>query len=490
MNTVKSVPVLKGWRSAKLNAAVLVAGAIVWSTSAIAALPAGGYADLVEKVSPAVVFISAKNTVKVPKTNMHGHPEKPFQFPPNSPLEEFFKRFKDQMPQQKRQMVGLGSGFIIDPTGYIVTNNHVIDGANKVQVKLQDGGQFTAKVVGTDAKTDLALLKIETAKKLPHVKFGDSSKLRVGNVVLAVGNPFGLGGTVTAGIVSARNRNINAGPYDDFIQTDAAVNRGNSGGPLFDTAGDVIGVNTAIYSPTGGSVGIGFAIPANLVKDVVAQLKDHGNVNRGWLGVKIQTVSPEIAQAMGLEGNKGALIAEVTPNSPAAKSGLRQGDVVLGYNGKPVKTMRDLPRLVATTQSGETAKLDLWRNGQKKSVSVTIGKLKNNVVAMAKAKSVVPGSSSSRFLGADLAALDDRSRKQLKLPKNKKGVMIARIKPEGPAATAGLQRGDVIEKIGSTKITKPADVDRALAKIKTIAALLLVNRRGATMFVGVKRAAV
>ena len=454
----------------------------------MATLPSGGYADLVEKVSPAVVFISTTHKAEAPKAERRGPGETPFPFSPDSPYGEFFKQFRDQMPEQKRAMKGLGSGFVIDPTGHIVTNNHVIHGASKVQVKMQDGREFTAKVIGKDAKTDLALLKIQAVKPLPYVKFGNSAKLRVGNVVLAVGNPFGLGGTVTAGIVSARNRDINAGPYDDFIQTDAVVNRGNSGGPLFNTNGDVVGVNTAIYSPNGGSVGIGFAIPANLAKEVVAQLKDHGNVDRGWLGVKIQLVSPEIAQAIGLDFGKGALIAGVTPGSPAAKSGLRQGDVVLGYNGNSVKTMRDLPSLVATTRSGETAMLELWRNGRIESVSVTIGRLKPDLVASANDDSVVPGSAASSFLGADLAALDNNSRAQLGLPETKKGVVIARIEPEGRAAAAGLRRGDVIEKVGSIPVASPLDVDKAIAKIKKNAVLLLVNRGGETLFVGVKRA--
>jgi len=470
---------------------MLLAGTLVWTMcplGAQAALPSQGYADLVDQVSPAVVFISTTHQAKKAKAETPGDQELPFKFSPGSPFEEFFKRHKNQIPMQKRPAAGLGSGFIIDPAGYLVTNNHVIDKASKIRVKLQDGREFTAKIIGKDPKTDLALLKIRALKALPFVKFGDSAKLRVGNVVLAVGNPFGLGGTVTAGIVSARNRDINAGPYDDFIQTDAAVNRGNSGGPLFNTNGEVVGINTAIYSPTGGSVGIGFAIPANLAKDVVAQLKDSGNVDRGWLGVKIQRVSPDIAQAMGLDSASGALISEVTTDGPASKSGLRQGDVVLRYNGESVKTMRDLPGLVAGTRSGEKAKLELWRNGRKKSVSVTIGQLKPNLVLAANDKSDTPKGSVSNFLGADLAALDEKSRSQLKLPKNKKGVIIAKIQPEGRAAAAGLRHGDVIEKIGSIAIENPEDVDEAIAKTKTNAVLLLVNRGGENLFVGIKRA--
>lgn len=303
----------RGRHAVKLGTAALATGMIIWTTAAMAALPSEGYADLVDKVSPAVVFISSTHKASESDMSMRGPGDAPFQIPPGSPFEKFFKRFQEQTPRQQGPMTALGSGFIIDPQGDIVTNNHVVDGASKVQVKLQDGQEFDAKVVGTDPQTDLALLKIKADKPLPFVTFGDSAKLRVGAVVLAVGNPFGLGGTVTAGIVSARNRDINAGPYDDFIQTDASINRGNSGGPLFNTKGDVVGVNTAIFSPNGGSIGIGFAIPANLAKDVVAQLENHGNVERGWLGVKIQAVSPEIAQAIGLKTDKGALISEVTP---------------------------------------------------------------------------------------------------------------------------------------------------------------------------------
>lgn len=470
----------------RFGVAVLAAGTIVWTTAAMAALPSEGYADLVDKVSPAVVFISSTHKASESDTSMHGPGNAPFQIPPGSPFEKFFKRFQEQTPRQQGPMTALGSGFVIDPQGDIVTNNHVVDGASKVQVKLQDGQEFDAKVVGTDPQTDLALLKIKVDKPLPFVTFGDSAKLRVGDVVLAVGNPFGLGGTVTAGIVSARNRDINAGPYDDFIQTDASINRGNSGGPLFDTKGDVVGVNTAIFSPNGGSIGIGFAIPANLAKDVVAQIENHGNVERGWLGVKIQAVSPEIAQAMGLKNDQGALISEVTADSPAAKAGLRQGDVILGYNGQAVAAMRDLPRLVAGTRSGETAKVELWRDGQKKSVSVTIGQLKPEMVASAEGGQAMPGSAVSKSLGAQMATLDDATKAQLSLPESTRGVVVAQIDPDGRAATAGLRPGDVIEKVGPDSVASPADVDAALAKAKSNTVLLLINRGGEELFVGVK----
>jgi len=474
--------------AAKYGALVLTAGTIIWTTTAMAALPPAGYADLVDKVSPAVVFISSTHKATHTETMARGPGGTPFNFPPGSPFERFFKRFQEQTPRQHGPMIALGSGFIIDQQGDIVTNNHVIDGASKVQVKLQDGRKFDAKVVGSDPLTDVALLKINADKPLPYVSFGDSAKMRPGNVVLAIGNPFGLGGTVTAGIVSARNRDINAGPYDDFIQTDAPINRGNSGGPLFNTNGDVIGVNTAIYSPSGGSVGIGFAIPAKIVNNVVAQLKDHGNVKRGWLGVKIQAVSPEIAQVIGLKAAKGALISEVTADSPAARAGLHQGDVILAYNGTDLKAMRDLPRLVANTRSGKTSQIEIWRNGKKKSESVTIGTLKPQVVASIGNGDTRPGSAASKALGADLAALDDGSKARLNLPEDTKGVVIAQINPEGRAAAAGLQPGDVIEKVGSTAVAAPADVDAAFVKTKKHAILLLINRGGQELFVGVKLA--
>lgn len=486
MTMIHLQPAREGRCAARFGASALAVGMIVWTTTAMAALPSEGYADLVEKVSPAVVFISSTHDASGREALMRNPGQDPFPFPPGSPFEEFFKRFREQTPQQQGPMTALGSGFIIDPQGDIVTNNHVIDGASKVQVKLQDGRKFDAKVVGVDPQTDLAMLKIEVGKPLPYVSFGDSAKLRPGDVVLAVGNPFGLGGTVTAGIVSARNRDINAGPYDDFIQTDAPINRGNSGGPLFDTKGDVVGVNTAIFSPNGGSVGIGFAIPANLAQKIVAQLEDHGNVERGWLGVKIQTVSPEIAQAIGLETDKGALISEVTVDSPAAKAGLRQGDVILDYNGTALKSMRDLPRLVAATRMGETAKIALWRDGKKKSVPVTIGQLKLEMVATAENGRAMPGSAVSNPLGADLATLDDGSKAQLNLPENAKGVVIAQIDPQGRAAAAGLRPGDVIEKVGSMAVATPADVNTAFAKTKSNAVLLLISRGGEELFIGVK----
>ncbi|HET7410124.1 MAG TPA: trypsin-like peptidase domain-containing protein, partial [Paracoccaceae bacterium] len=364
----------------------LAAGAIVWSTAAVAA--ESPVADLVERVSPSVVTVY---TVQEPDETAAAGPEA-FGLPEGSPFEEFFRRFglPDGMipgmpgPGHDAPRRGLGSGFVFESDGYIITNHHVVDGADEVKVRFNGDidREFEAEVVGTDAPTDLALLKIEADEKLPALELGNSSDIRVGEDVIAVGNPFGLGGTVTRGIVSAIGRDINAGPYVDFIQTDAAINRGNSGGPLFDMEGNVIGVNSAIYSPSGGNVGVGFAIPSDLVKEVVAQLKEDGTVDRGWLGVAIQTVTPEIAAAMGLEESTGALVASVVDDAPATGA-LEVGDVILSYDGEPVGDSRDLPRLVAQTDAGDTVDIEVLRGDARETVQVTVGELKPEQLAAA-----------------------------------------------------------------------------------------------------------
>jgi len=466
-----------------LGAVTLAGGMITWTVTTSAALPSEGYANLVEKVSPAVVFVSATHLAKTSPQSENALPESPF--PPGSPLDKFFRQFQGHLSQHpKRPMIGLGSGFLIDPEGDIVTNNHVVAGADKVQVKLPNGREFDAKVVGTDPGTDLALLRIKAATPLPYVSFGDSDKLRVGDIVLAVGNPFGLGGTVTAGIVSARHRDINAGPYVDFIQTDAAINRGNSGGPLFDTEGKVVGVNTAIFSPSGGSVGIGFAIPSNIAKQVIAQIEDHGSVERGWLGVKIQTVTPAIAEAVGLGKPRGALVAEVVPQSPAAKAGLKQGDIIVGFAGKAVADMRALPRLVAAARANSTVDVEVWRKGKTERFAVAIAELKPQTMAAAESPSTQPGSAKSDALGATLATLTDQMKAQLNLPSDTRGVVITDLDPQGRAAEKGLRVGDVIERVGSQAVQAPADVTQALKAAKGKSALLLINRGGNELFVG------
>src|SRR5579863_7810123 len=355
-----------------------------------AALPS--FAPLVKKVMPAVVNISA--TLKqdaVPSDDSDSDQDQsgpdagpgPFRNFPQSPFDEMLRRFFEQqgrpMPREHAERtVALGSGFIIDPSGFVVTNNHVVQNADKVTVIFQDDSQHPAKVVGRDNKTDLALLKIDAPKPLPYVSWGDSSSEEVGDWVLAVGNPFGLGGSVSPGFVSARGRDIHAGPYDDFLQIDASINRGNSGGPTFNLDGQVVGINTAIYSPNGGSVGIGFAIPSSLAKPVIDQLRDHGKVERGWLGVQIQQVTPEIAKSLGLPKDQGALVADVTPSGPAAKAGFKQGDVILSFNGKEIDKVRDLPIVVAETKVGDVAQVHVWRKSGETDLTPKIAQMPEN----------------------------------------------------------------------------------------------------------------
>lgn len=359
----------------KPRAAALFLGAALASTSVFAlapsialAVPAGGYADLVESVSPSVVYIEVTSTAKT--ADFDG------KFPEGIP-DELRRQFEDMMPKGQNQTPhqALGSGFIISKDGEIVTNHHVIDGADKVMVKLSDGRTLEAKVVGSDPMTDIALLRVQSDRSLPAITFGDSDEMRPGDEVFAVGNPFGLGGTVTSGIVSAKSRNIHSGPFDDFIQTDAAINRGNSGGPLFNNAGEVIGVNTAIFSPDGGSVGIGFAVPSDLVRTVVADLEDDGTITRGWLGVQIRPMTEEVASVLGYDGPRGAVIEDVIDDSPAAKAGLKDGDIILSFNGTQIQDLRDLTRAVAETSPDAVAKVVVLHHGAETSYDVTIGTL-------------------------------------------------------------------------------------------------------------------
>lgn len=335
-----------------------------------AALP-NSFADVVDLVTPAVVNIAATGSVDRTLAEMGPSP-----FPPGSPLDEFFERFREQYaeePDEPVQRTSQGSGFLIDPSGLIVTNFHVISGAPNIVVTLHDGFELPARIVGTDPRTDLALLRVETSRTLPYLEFGDSDDVRVGDWVIAIGNPFGLGGTVTAGIVSARGRDIAAGPYDAYLQIDAAINRGSSGGPTFDASGRVVGINSAIFSPSGGNIGIGFAIPSNLAAPVVAELSRRGFVERGWLGVRIQEISTEIAERRGLPDTTGALVVEVEPGSPAAQAGLRAGDIVRRFDGQPVETIRQLTRMVGDTAIGREVRLDVWRGGRRLFLDVTIG---------------------------------------------------------------------------------------------------------------------
>jgi serine protease Do len=475
-------------------AAAAVAGALTITllAPAQAAEAPASFAPLAEKVTPAVVNISSKHEIAASPAPR----DLPFNVPKRSPFEDFFKQFEERQgqggPAPGRGATALGSGFIIDPSGYVVTNNHVVDDATGIEVTLTTGKTYPAKLVGTDKKTDLALLKIESDEPLPAVSFGDSDALKVGDWVMAVGNPFGLGGSVTAGIVSARGRDLHAGPFDDFLQIDASINQGNSGGPTFSMAGEVIGINTAIASPNGGSVGIGFAVPSNLAKPVIAALREHGSVERGWLGVQIQEVTPEIAAAVGLEKPAGAIVSQVLPDSPAAKGGLKQGDVILGFGGSAIGEMRDLPRVVAATNAGEKVDVEIWRDRKEHSVSIKIDKLQESDEVAANDEAPTPtrpGGESVEPLGLELAALTPDLRQQLGIADDVDGVLVMDVAAEGPAAEQGLQPGDVIQQVGSEPVTTPEQV-ATLAKAAQAenrnAVLLLVNRQGDSIFVAVK----
>jgi serine protease Do len=450
------------------------------------------FADLAAKVSPAVVNVSSTHVVENQGPN--GMEGMPFNFPPGSPFEEFFKQFQRQQGHQgpsPRKVHSLGSGFVIDPSGYIVTNNHVVDGAKDIEVTLTDGSEYPAEVIGTDAKTDLALLKVEAKKPLPFVPFGDSDKMRIGDWVMAVGNPFGLGGTVTAGIVSARGRDIHEGPYDDFLQIDAAINQGNSGGPTFSTDGSVIGINTAIFSPSGGSVGIGFAIPSNLAKPIIAELKDQGHIDRGWLGVAIQPLTTDLTQGMGLKSDKGALVSSVQDNSPAAEAGIKSGDVVMRFGDHEIESPKDLSRAVADTASGATVPVKIWRDGSEQTVEVKIAEMKEEVASAAQPGEESGPSASDTVdqLGATLAPVNDLTRQQFGLSEDAKGVVIADLEQDSALAEQGVRPGDVIERVNDRKIANPSDVAKALEDAqadKRSVAVMLIESDGNDRFVAVQ----
>ena len=474
------------WRAIGIGLAT--GGMLMWSGIAAAAPAPDGFSELAKKVTPAVVNIASIHEISGDQEGASGLP---FDFPQGSPFEKFFKEFRNRMGQgkngegQPHVAAALGSGFIIDPAGYVVTNNHVIDGADEVKVRLNDDSVYPAKIVGRDPQTDLALLKIDAKRKLPSVSFGNSDKAEVGDWVMAVGNPFGLGGTVTAGIVSARGRNIQSGPYDDFLQIDAPINRGNSGGPLFDLDGKVIGINSAIVSPNGGSVGIGFAIPSNLAKTVIAQLRETGKVERGWLGVQIQKVTPEIASAIGLPDDKGALVAETTDNSPAAHAGIKQGDVITDFDGHKVTDPRDLALTVAKTPVGTHTTVTVWRDHAKKDLTVIAGEKPNHPEV---ASATPEGAFHSKALNADLAALTPDKRAQYGIADDVKGVLVEHVK-EGSVFELGLRPGDVIEQVGGTAVTTPHQVQSLIAKAKENDAksvLLLIKRDNQNLFLGLK----
>ena len=495
------------------------ASLMTWPARAAARGAPDSFADLAASLLPAVVNISSTETVGADQSDGDDNddqggsgpggngpggsspnpgagpgtgPNMP-AFPPGSPLEKFFHDFMNRQHggggggepnAPPRKMQALGSGFIIDPSGVIVTNNHVINGAEEITVTLQDNTVLKAKLIGHDDRTDLAVLQVKTDRKLPAVSFGDSDKSRVGDWVLAIGNPFGLSGTVTAGIVSSRGRDIQQGPYDDFIQTDAPINKGNSGGPLFNMDGQVVGINTAIYSPSGGSIGIGFAIPSDEASLVVAQLRKFGRAKRGWIGVRIQDVTADIGESLGLKPPHGALIAGIEPKGPAQKAGLRTGDVILQLDGKDVDG-RSLPRRVAETPVGEAGQFAIWRDGKRQMLPIPIGDFpEDQPKQAARPVAKVPPSAAPvalADLGMKVAAITDALRQKFQLPDGQKGVVITDVTAGGVAASRGLKPGDVVAEIQQTEIATPAELlDRVAQarKAKRTSILMLVENNG------------
>jgi serine protease Do len=440
-----------------------------------AAVPVPSFAPLVDKVMPAVVSVAVLEKGQTPDDDQELQ----------SQLEEFLRRFFEQQGERgsraipRVRRIALGSGFIIDPAGYIVTNDHVVANARKITVLFQDNTEHQAKLIGRDPLTDLALIKVDASEPLPSVSWGDSDPTRVGDWVLAVGNPFGLGGTVSFGIVSARGRDIHSGPYGDFLQIDASLNRGNSGGPTFNLAAEVIGIVTAIYTPTGGSVGVGFAIPSSRAKPVIERLRQSGKVVRGWLGVEIQEVTPELAKALGLSNAAGALVAGVMPSGPAAKAGVKAGDVILRFDGANIQSIRDLPRVTAEVSPGHDSILELWRRGQPLSLHVTMGQMPEIGEIAVQKQQQAPSTEKTTVLGLRLAPLNTELRRQLNLPKTVKGVAVTEIADDSPFADLDLLPGDIIQAINHEPVVTPRDVVERLRKMPSGAtALVLVNRRG------------
>ncbi|MFN3232883.1 MAG: Do family serine endopeptidase [Alphaproteobacteria bacterium] len=424
------------------------------------------FTDLADQVVPSVVNISISQEVKSPFANgEEGVPE----LPPGVPdIFRDFRRYFEERQGPPRRAQGVGSGFIIDPSGLIITNNHVVESADEIVVIMDDGTELDAEVVGADRRTDIALLKVESEEPLPAVAFADSDDAKVGQWVMAVGSAYGLVGTVTAGIISAIDRNINAGPYDAFIQTDAAINQGNSGGPLFNMDGQVIGVNSMIYSRTGGNVGIGFAIPANQVQRVVADLREHGQVRRGWLGVGIQPVTEEIAESVGLDAAEGVMVTNVVEDDPADRAGVESGDVILEFDGEKIPDTRTLLRVVADTPTGKNTRLVVWRDGKRKALSIAVGAMKADDERPAAIASDEDGEDESEpgvvdALGMTLAAIDDEAREAFNLPDDAEGVIVAQVRRTSHAAQEGIRRGDLIVEVNRQDIDQPDDVTDAVA---------------------------
>ncbi len=474
-------------------------------------------ADLVDQVNDAVVNISAVSTTTTVGRQLPGLPQLGPDTPFGDLFEEFFNRRgrdgqggqqgeraprgqqqdRDQQGQgdgpRQRKSQSAGSGFVIDSSGLVITNNHVIGDANEITVVFNDGQRLKAEVVGKDAKVDLAVLRVKPEKPLKAVKFGDSDKTRVGDWVVAIGNPFALGGSVSAGILSARNRNIEQGPYDNYLQTDAAINKGNSGGPLFNMAGEVIGINTAILSPSGGSVGIGFAVPSNLATTVIDQLREFGETRRGWLGVRIQSVDDATAEALGLGTARGALIAGIDEKGPAKPSGLEVGDVITKFDGKDVKESRDLPRIVAATPVGKDVPVTVMRKGKELAKTVKLGRLEDGEKVLqasattGKDAPATPRPVATTVLGLDLSAINDEMRKKYSLKDGVKGVVVTKVDSNSNAADKRIQAGELIVEVGQEAVSQPADVAKRIETLKKEGKknvlLLVVSPRGEERFV-------
>ena len=444
------------------------------------------FADLVEKLIPSVVNISATRVIETRSQNPF-----PFQFPPGHPFEDLFKDFDRGGSPQKRKTQSLGSGFIIDKEGIIITNNHVIQSAEGIFVKLTNGKEYEAKVLGTDPTSDIAVIKINTKDSLKAVTFADSDKARVGDWVIAIGNPFGLGGTVTAGIISARNRDISLGKYDDFIQTDAPINQGNSGGPLFNIKGEVVGINSAILSNSGGSVGIGFAIPANFANNVVKQITEFGEIKRGYIGVRIQEVTKEIADSLGLKSQEGALVSSATAGGPADKAGIESGDIILEFNNKKVDNMRKLPKIVADTRVGQSVEVKIWRNKKILTKNITVTRLEEaNEYKNENSKQVAPSAITIKELGIKIRNINNQDVEKKPNLKDKKGVYILEISGDSPLALLPVKEGEIIIAVANIPVSNVKNFEdqfkKEIKKNTNSILLTILDGDNQSKFIGVK----